>query len=114
MATSERYLGRNRVYNVDPLYKDLFENRGVSRILQYSTPAFRYPTVEEIGNLQLVSHTWRVGDRFWKLASKHYSDPQLWWVIAWFNQLPMETFLDYGDTISIPHPVERLFQIFGL
>jgi len=114
MATSERYIGRMRLYNSEPLYSELLENRGVTRILQYETPEFRHPTVDEIRSLQLISHEWRMGDHFWKLAAKHYGDPQLWWVIAWFNRRPTETMVSYGDVINIPQPLERIFQMYGL
>ena len=114
MATGERYAGRTRLYNEDPLYKEIMENRGVKRILQYTTPVFRHPTVEEMTNLQLIPHLWKVGDRYWKLANSSYGDPQLWWVIAWFNQMPTEAFIRYGDVIQIPHPLEKMFNLYGL
>ena len=114
MATSERYLGRRKLYNAEPLYKKTLEDRGVTRILQYETPALRYPTFEEMKNLDMIPHMWRVGDHYWKLAADNYNDPQLWWVIAWFNQIPVETFIRYGDVIRIPYPIERIFQLYGL
>ena len=114
MATSERYLGRMKLYNTEPLYEKMFQDRGVTKILQYETPQFRYPSVEELANIQMIPHEWNIGDHYWKLAAKHYGDPQLWWVIAWFNQLPTETMLNFGDIIDIPHPLEKMFQLYGL
>ena len=114
MATSERYAGRERVHNGNPLYKKILENRGLTRVLHYTTPAFAYPTVSDMQTLQMVSHMWTVGDRYWKLAEKSYGDAELWWVIAWFNQRPTEAFIRYGDVIQIPHPIERMFQLYGL
>ena len=114
MATSERYLGRMRLYNADPLYKKMFEDRGVTRVLQYATPELRYPTVEEIGDLHTVSHEWKLGDRYWKLANKYYGDPKLWWVIARFNMRPTESHFKGGDVIYIPFPVDRLLDYYGV
>ena len=114
MAISERYGRRKRIYNTHALYKKTFQDRGLTRVLQYETAYFRYPTVSEMSTLELVSHEWRVGDHYWKLANIHYQDPQLWWVIAWFNQAPTESFIQYGDIIEIPHPIEKLFQICGV
>jgi len=114
MAYSERYIRRTKFFNTDKLYEKPFQERGLKRVLQYNSPSLRYPTPEEIAALQTVSHEWTMGDHYWKLSSRFYGDAQLWWVIAWFNQMPTEGFVSYGDVIEIPMPLEKVFQILGV
>jgi len=78
------------------------KNRGVKYISQYATPKFltMNEDLREFVNVELV--IWQIGDKFWKLADKHYGDSTLWWVIASYNLAPTEAHLDIGDTVYIP------------
>ena len=97
-----RYKGRNKGTNDSEIYKEILENRGVEKIVQYTTPRLNMPTGKDYNRIQTVEHVWRAGDKFWRLASENYSDPKLWWVIAQFNQKPTEGHLEPGDVIKIP------------
>ncbi len=91
-------------------YRRLLQDRGRRFIDIYTTPRLAHPTPEQITRLQLIGHTWRVGDRFFKLAHKYYGDAELWWVIAWYNRAPTESHLKVGDPITIPLPLERILS----
>ena len=97
-----RYDSRVKATNNHEMYEKLFEKRDVKQILQYTTPILQYPNDETLDRVQTVDHVWSQGDRFWRLASKQYGDPSLWWVIAQFNKKPTEGHLAPGDTIKIP------------
>ena len=99
--------------NTNELYDKHFKDRGVNFISQYGTPRLRYPTPEQISNLILIGHNWTVGDRFFKLAHKHYGEAELWWVIAWFNETPTEAHLEIGDFLYIPTPLDRILDYYG-
>ena len=94
------------------MYKDMFRDRGMLAIEQYETPELRYPSMEEIGTLTNIQHTWKIGDRFYKLADKYYDDVTMWWVIAQFNKAPTEAHLYIGQTIFIPKPLEAILEYF--
>ena len=64
--------------------------------------------------LELVGHTWSLGDRFYKLAYKYYGDSTLWWVIAWYNQTPTEAQVEIGDTLQIPLPLDKILRMLGV
>jgi len=64
--------------------------------------------VREIQTLSQVRHIWSTGDRFYKLAAKHYGNPEYWWVIAHYNQRPTEANMSLGDMIRIPLPLEKI------
>ena len=63
-------------------------------------------------NLTSTSHTWKLGDRYYKLAYEHYGDPEVWWVIAMYNKKPTEAFVNVGDRIYIPKPIDIVIQHF--
>lgn len=70
-----------------------------------------YPSPEEISEaIDRVSHLWKTGDQYWKLAHKYYGTPELWWVIAWFNKKPTESHVKMGDTIQIPLPLTTILK----
>ena len=110
--SSLRYDNRLIAINGNTLYREYFKNRGVKTIEQYSTPRFRYPTEDEIAELNLINHIWVVGDRYYKLAHEHYGDPELSWIIAMFNQKPTEAFVGQGTLIYIPTPLDIVISYF--
>ena len=114
MALS-RYKDLQIIRNVDEDYKMIFSSRfPYNGILQHSTDTLKYPTLKEISNMQLENVTWGYGDRLYKLANKHYGSPSYWWVIAWFNKIGTEAEISFGDTISVPLPLEYILTTYGL
>lgn len=106
-----RYDGRKAVTNAHPLYQEMLEKRGISRVTMYTSPYLNYPSPEQISNtIKRVGHLWKVGDRYWKLANEFYGDSRLWWVIAWFNKKPTESHVKLGDRIQIPLPLSTVMK----
>lgn len=116
MALSDRYYNRIVRVNDSPVYEELVAtNRGLPNgVTQYTTPELLYPSPDQINNLTLISHTWGISDKFYKLSHKHYGDSKLWWVIAWFNKAPTEAHLKPGDKIDIAFPLDALIAYYGL
>ena len=104
----KRYDNRTIRRNNLELYRDALESRGIRSVRQYTTPRLRYPAAEEMSNFQIIGHTWTTGDRYYKLADRYYNDPELWWVIAFFNQKPLEHHVELGEVINIPTPIEKV------
>jgi len=105
-------------YNDTPLlrnesrkYKTQFRKRGVKWIDQYATAKFNYPAVKDMDGVTVNVETYTVGDRFYKYSHKYYGDPSYWWIIALFNQKPIENMVIPGDTIYIPTPLVRMLEI---
>jgi len=97
----------------DTSLKEVIENRGLKTVQHYNTANLRYPTTEEINSFVIVKHTWKSSDKFWKLSSTYYGDPKYWWVIAWFNQKPIEALVNVGDVLSIPQPIGDVLGTLG-
>ncbi len=103
----DRYIDRRIVKNNSELYSDIFNDRNLNFIEHYTTPFFILPSIQQYKNLNSVKHVWKVGDRFYKLASQYYGDPKDWWVIAKFNNKPTESHVKIGDILYIPTPIHQ-------
>ena len=112
---SSRYDSTLILENNSSRYSNVFSKRKIKFLTQYTTPMLDHPTAFEITNLQTVSHVWKLGDKFWKLAYEAYDGrSDLWWIIAWFNRTPTEAHLKIGDIVTIPHPLERIYEYYDL
>ena len=109
-----RYDARDKFLNDAQLYRQLLKKRGIKYVQQYSTPKLRLPTFEEESTLTVVQRIWTVGDRYFKLANEYYGDPELWWVIAWYNQSPTESDISLGQTVYVPLPLEKILDYYGV
>ena len=107
-----RYENRTIYTHSDPMYKDLLKDRRLKRISHYNTPTFKDLSEDEIASLNIVSHIWKVGDRFYKLAEEYYDDVTLWWVIAWFNHTPTESHMRLGEVLYIPLPLYAVLNYY--
>jgi len=98
--------------NAAKIYKNLLKKRGLSQIQQYTTPTFNEITAEKVQRLQRERHIWKPGDRLYKLANQYYGDPEMWWVIAWYNQKPTDSHYKLGQTVLVPVPLDEILRIF--
>ena len=103
-----RYDKNRIVTTTNSEHRDLLEKRGARFIDHYSFSSFKTLKIKDIANINIVTHTWESSDRFFKLANKYYGDPTYWWIISYFNNKPLETDLNLGDTVEIPVPLERI------
>ena len=109
-----RYGNRGTFRNTLEEFEEILEERGVNHIKQFPTPTLRHPTRRGKSSLNRVGHVWKIGDRYWKLAHKHYGDGKLWWIIAWYNKKPTEAHVKIGDTIVIPMPLDQILRQLGV
>ena len=104
-------LTRGVVRNEEELYEDTLQQRGVKHIDHYPTATLHHPSAAELGEIELVAHIWKVGDKYSKLAYEFYGDSKLWWVIAWYNQLPTDAHVELGKVIQIPLPLNKILAV---
>ena len=109
-----RYKNQDVFTNDSEAYKRyLKKTRGLDKIRQFDTPTFRQPSVSDMQNFNTISHIWKTGDRYFKLAEEYYNDPTMWWVIALYNQKPTEFHLSLGDVVFVPVPLENVLFYIG-
>ena len=107
-----RYINRNIIRNNSAKYVEQFSSRGVGFIDHFATANIQYPSQKLLKELNIENEIWTVGSRFYKLAAKHYGDPTLWWIIPWFNKLPLESDYDAGEVVLIPKPLSIILNLF--
>ena len=93
-------------------YGESLKKRGAKVANIYTTPVMHHLTNEQVAELNPTPHTWKMGDKFYKLAFEHYGDASIWWVIAWYNKKPTDANLMVGETIYIPHPIEEIMAYY--
>ena len=108
---ANKRITRGVVRNKEEIYKETLRKRGVNHIDHYPTAQLYHPVAEDLVNVESIKHIWKVGDRYSKLAYEFYGDPRLWWVIAWYNQLPTEAHVSYGNVIYIPTPIDEILAV---
>jgi hypothetical protein len=111
---TSRYNNRDVLVNLSEQYSDTFRERNVNFIRHYSTPNFKQSSIDELVSVDTISIVWKTGTRLYKLAATYYNDPELWWVIAWYNRKPTEFHIEVGEVIEIPVPVERVLSVLGV
>tara|TARA_R100000152_G_C6726547_1_gene151743 strand:- start:186 stop:539 length:354 start_codon:yes stop_codon:yes gene_type:complete len=79
-------------------------------LIQYATPTLFYPSTKQMQNLDYFSHVWKQGDSLYKLADKYYNDPELWWVISWFNKKPLPSDFKLGDIVEILNDYNDIYM----
>ena len=110
-----RNTARKVINNKSRIHRRAFEKRGYKNgIRHYATPKLRHVTPAQRAKLVRTKHLWVVGDRYYKLAHKHYGSPDYWWVIAWYNRRPTEAHVRLGDVIYIPQPLEEVLRFLGV
>tara|TARA_R100001510_G_C7646206_1_gene203511 strand:+ start:415 stop:753 length:339 start_codon:yes stop_codon:yes gene_type:complete len=111
---SSRYENRSKFINANEMYDNTLKKRNVRQLEQYDTSNLKYPDQEQSKNLIIDTHLWSRGDNYTKLAHEVYGDTTYWWVIAHFNQKPLQSEIEFGDTIYIPRPLELVLNYYGV
>ncbi len=109
---ASRYENRRSFRNASQLYFNILEERGISNVIQFTTPIFNKVTQRDRLRISQIQKIWTVGDRLYKLAGEHYGDPKLWWVIARYNYKPTDAHFKLGDIVYIPMPIETMLEYY--
>tara|TARA_Y100000296_G_C5146830_1_gene244196 strand:+ start:116 stop:454 length:339 start_codon:yes stop_codon:yes gene_type:complete len=110
MASRSRNLSRKLFSNIHTIYKDVLRRKKISRINQWSTPTTKQITSAREAGIFEITHIWKTGDRYYKLANKYYGNSEYWWIIASYNQKPTEGHLKIGDVIVVPTPLDTVLE----
>ena len=113
MPLESRLSNRELILNAGAPYREQLKKKNLIYFEQYATKSLPAITNELVRNVPTNSHTWEFADTYQKIASRFYGDPEMWWVIAWFNQKPAEFMLNVGDTILIPTELVDILSFYG-
>ena len=108
-----RYKRRKIVFNDVYKEEEIFDNRGVEKIDQFTTPKFKNPPEDQVDSIDYFLYNFKQGDRFFKLAQRFFNDPNLWYLIATFNRKPTEAHVKPGEKIKIPTNIAQAIEVLG-
>jgi nucleoid-associated protein YgaU len=106
-----RYKENRKATNRDEMYKETFDRKGVKSLIQFRAKKLKQLDEDTKQRIKFEPYIWKYGDTFQLLASKYYSDPKMWWVIASFNNKPTESHIELGETIKIPTSLSEVMQV---
>ncbi len=107
---TKRYRLREEIENKKEIYQRRIEKKGAKHLTHYAAPRFTVLSDSLIAKIEVQMVTWGLSSRFYKLADKFYGDPNLWWVIAFFNRKPTDFHAKLGETIFIPNQWEVVYN----
>ena len=91
---------------------ELLSTRGDKQATYHTIPSMGIIKESDYDSLSIKYHTWKQGDKLYKLADTYYGDSSLWWLIGWFNKKPTDNLFNLGDTVEIPLPVQNALSIY--
>lgn len=111
-----RYNKRRLYKNVslDYAYSSIFRDRDLVAPMQYGIANFKQLTAAEVADLEIETKVWTFGEKYFKLAHEYYGDPTYWWIIAWYNQRPLESDFTPGEVVEIPTPLELMLEYLDI
>lgn len=106
----KRYKNRQIKFNNNKLIQKILNIKNIQGIRHYTSPDIKMPTYLDKINIKTVGEVWKRGDRLSKYAEKYYTNPQLWWIIALYNNKPTDAHFKIGDIFYIPTDLNNLFE----
>ncbi len=110
MPSRRRNNRRRIVRNISSKYHDILKGKKLRFINQWATPVYTSLNLSDRVSIFEISHMWKTGDRYYKLAEEYYGNSEYWWVIARYNKRPTESHLRKGDILLIPTPLEAVLE----
>jgi hypothetical protein len=105
-----RYEFREELQNESKFYSRKLKSLGVKRLTHFATPRFGTISEEEKQNIDTETVYWKINTKFYKLAHEYYGDSKLWWIIAFFNNMPTDSHANLGDVIFVPLNWEAVYN----
>lgn len=93
-------------------YEDYFVQREMDNFNFYPDAYLPKVTKKLISSVPFKVHTWKMGDKYYKIAHETYGRSSYGWIIGWFNRSPTESHLTIGDQIFVPTDLNILFSFF--
>lgn len=106
-----RYKDTRKLLNNSQLYKQVFNQKNVKNILQYTTFDFNNLKNLQDYNLDTILHTVEPNDSLFMISQKYYGSPEYGWLICYTNLISNELLIKTGDILTIYIPLETLLEL---
>ena len=109
-----RYRKFNLVENDLSFYSKQLKSRNKKKILQVQPRPLGTLPDSVTQRLTIQEITWAADTKLYKLADRFYGDPDLWWVIGYYNNKPIDASWNPGDRVLVPTPVRIILEALEL
>lgn len=107
-----RYLKTLKIINNTEQYSELFKEKKVNSITQYSSFDFKKLKNIEDYNLDVTYHVVQPFERLYMISQKYYSAPEYGWLICYTNKISNELDIKIGDSLKIYLPLNNVLELF--
>lgn len=107
----KRYENTQLLRNNSNIYKQMFNQKKIKNLLQYSTFDFGELKNLENYNLEIITHEVQPQDRLYTISQKYYGSPEYSWLICYTNKKSNELLINTGDLLLIYVPLETLLGL---
>ena len=97
-----RYSKHKTVYNSEPIFKQLLDERQIKTIKHYRLRTNTSLSQEFLDSLDYIEIIWDYTSKLSKISNRFYGDPNLWWIIGLVNKKPTDFHWSIGDIVKIP------------
>jgi hypothetical protein len=94
-------------------YSKQLNRRDIKSLEHYELKSFGSISDEDKRRLRITTTFWSAGTSLTKLADQYYGDQNLWWIIGFYNNKPIDANWQMGDKVLIPTPLQTILQILG-
>jgi hypothetical protein len=106
-----RYRNSTVVINQSSNYKDLFDDKNISSIKQYTTYDFNKLRDIDKYNISYIFHRVQPFERIENIAYKYYGDVQYWWVVCYTNRIANPMKISLGQSLKIYYPIDSILGL---
>ncbi len=106
-----RYDKTQQILNNSDEYSDIFKNKNVKNIVQYSS--FDFGKLRNINdyNIDNIIHTVQPFERLYMISQKYYNSPEYGWIICYTNNISNELEISIGTKLNIYFPIDRILEL---
>jgi len=107
----DRYFKTKKMVNGSYAYSDMFEQKKINFISQYSTYDFNNLKNIEESKIDVIFHRVQPFDKLYIISQKYYESPEFGWLILYTNKMRNELQLKINQSLKIYFPLERLLEL---
>ncbi len=95
-------------------YSKQLKARGKKNIVQIQPRPLGVIPEDVKRQLTILETVWTTDTKLYKLADQYYGDQDLWWVIGYYNNKPIDASWNVGEKVLIPTPVSLILDTLEL
>lgn len=109
-----RYKNYELIDNDSSFYSKQRKARSKNKITQYRLRTLGSLPDSIRNQLIITEIVWKVDTKLYKLADGFYGDPDLWWLIGYYNNKPTDANWAVGDKVLIPTPPRIILEFLDI